>query len=292
MHLAIVLAAMLCEAQGDTTRRPPAVLSTASAAGYPSGAFIRLEVAVNASGRFLRANYDIGPSALRQTALAWAKRVTYVPPREHCKNVAGDVTVDAQFYPPSSGVAGVPPVVQAIDFGELAYARGPCPDSARAVLHQNAYSYFSKQAGTDMTVSVENVFSGVARRCAHRRRRHSLRCAGCFHRRCTCVSLRRKACGFLSEARKFGRACLGRTISRSWMDSRQLFERYDVRGQLERMREQVRVANHNVRRTRREAGHRVPCAAPTGLGCRRVRRYLSAAVAFPTALVIRSIAAC
>ena len=223
MHLAIVLAVMLCEAQGDTTRRPPAVLSAAFAAGYPSGAFIRLEAAVNASGRFLRANYDIGPSALRQTALAWAKRVTYAPPRKNCKNVAGDVTVDAQFYPPSSGVAGVPPVVQAIDFGELAYARGPCPDSARAVLHQNGYSYFSKQAGTDMTVSVENVFSGVVG--GARIAVVVIRCdvPGAFTADALAYRFDGKRAVFLAKAGKFGRARVGRTISRARMDSRELF---------------------------------------------------------------------
>ena len=139
--LAAAILAAAC-AQGATiVSRPPATLPAALASKYPDGLYGRAYIDVDTHGHIVRIKIDdlatVAPVTATLEALAHSSVFAPAPPA--CAPT-WQAMIDEQFYPPASGVVGVPLTVGGVDLEKLPLGKGPCEGSD---FDPSLYSAFS-----------------------------------------------------------------------------------------------------------------------------------------------------
>lgn len=150
---AVVAAA--CTGTPRTLSAPPAVLPDAVAAQYPGGVSVaNVGLTVDASGAVTGVQSGAG-RALAPVVEAWGKRVKFASRSLKCG--ASPVQIDSvDFYPASSGVVGIPRIVDGVDFDDFSYSGGP-GNCAHVTLRDGTAS----DPEGEYEAYVEDLFSGT-----------------------------------------------------------------------------------------------------------------------------------
>lgn len=121
---ASTLVAAACVDRPRTLSAPPAVLPAPLASKYPNGVSVDgVTLTPDGSGNVFAVQSGV-KGAMRPVVESWGKRVQFAERTPKC----GDSPVDldnVDFFPPSSGVVGIPRTVGDVNFDDFTYAGGP-----------------------------------------------------------------------------------------------------------------------------------------------------------------------